>query len=303
MCALEFCVGYLSLLTLLQAAVLMEKNDAGADKGDDRGSEAERPTGKQTDDDPNKNPSRSCEHTANWSWGWQAIFSLLLVIVGAFQICIYLRQANIAETQAKISRTQTSDSRIEKRASVFFQDIHFTPATPKASDSGVQTVDGWYILPDWKNSGTTQTRNLEFKLACGVFRPSNETDQFDWDEYDRTTGALLQSQFPPEPRASRLLGPGQNGAGGSCKRSADDFSRLIDNHTLYYVISLARYQDVFDREKWHTTRMCIRGTFSGDPHTVQRGPRDSVVGGGIYFGYRLCPGNNNCADEECDEKK
>ena len=106
MCAVYLCIGYLSLLTLLQASVLMEKNDASAYEGNDGGSKSERPPGQHTDDEPNKNPCRGGEHAANWVWNWQAIFSLLLVIVGALQIRVYLRQANIMDRQEADSIAQ-----------------------------------------------------------------------------------------------------------------------------------------------------------------------------------------------------
>jgi hypothetical protein len=58
------------------------------------------------------------------NWSYDRIVELALVgilaAVGVFQVCIYLRQANIMDKQTAISDKQTAISALSQRASVVF---------------------------------------------------------------------------------------------------------------------------------------------------------------------------------------
>lgn len=219
---------------------------------------------------------------------WKYIKRAIGVLTLLFLIAYTIITGNILAANKRANAISIANHVSVNRAFMFLDDWQITAVAADAAtiNEPIKNVQSWVITPYWKNSGNTPTKNLTIKLICGT-AVQNVEPQFDWNSVPNSV--LAKS----EGHVSRVFGPQQHDTGGVCVGSADLYETMIRSKQMYYIVAMVTYQDVFQPTQ-HVTRYCFQSHVTGDPHHLPMGLS--------FLDGQLCPGNNNCADEECEKK-
>jgi hypothetical protein len=271
-----------------------------------------------------KPPKRNWEATPkpHWVEVWTLV---ILVIVGIFQIGIYLKQANIMQSQADIAAEQNRISSqaltAVQRAFIIVSD--FVPI--EIYDASKTNVTGWQFKPSFENAGATGTEFLSVtsvdphsywqvlskEIEKKIFGPKRSGErsvgflkyQSFLNDRDFKTGspndpdeiaiddiANMQFVIP-----SATLGPKQKiplpmSHTGNYKITAADGMAAQENKIGRFFYGRAEYTDIF--KKHHVTKYCFR--------------IDGIARGGVGDPttpvLALCK-HWNCVDDQCKEDR
>jgi hypothetical protein len=190
-----------------------------------------------------------------WRTKWKEPLALFTAILAFATVALVW----VAKLQWNTLEKTDETLRAGQRAFVFLENIQMNqqPALPQGFI--------WYFVPNLRNNGTTQTKNLTTRLTC---------------------------EFSPQPSKvgvrHSLLGPKQIEGMGACSWSAESLAQIWQSHTEILIAGDATYSDIFDDP--HVYRFCRKITVASDPR----------VGGGILQQVTAtCPDWPDCIDNEC----
>jgi hypothetical protein len=162
--------------------------------------------------------------------------AMATVVIAAFTIILVRINNRQVEAQTAVSR-----------AFVFVEEFETTFSNVWPTPSSRPDICNLMILPRWKNSGDTPTRNLTIRVNCRLVA-ADLPDTFDYS-YDR------------EPLKA-LIGPKANEWNEPFFiEDADASAAASGSGRHLYVWGRADYQDVFSVEKWRYTLFCYRIRF------------------------------------------
>jgi hypothetical protein len=198
----------------------------------------------------------------------EVILTIALIVVGGFQVGIYLRQASIMDKQADIATAANKQNAIVNAAFVYAKTINF--AGPNTHMTG---GNDWIAGIQWENSGNIQTHDL---LIAMTYTGSPQPQKFpvfpSFKDIEKT-GAFLG------PKASSYL---------SLPISGLVLSE-IQVHRLYvYIFGRATYRDPINPRDDRLTRVCWELSYV--PADVEK-----------FTGPTFLPhcAIHTCADGEC----
>jgi len=207
----------------------------------------------------------------------EIVLAIALIMVGAAQVCIYLRQAGIMQTQANIAADSIKQNAVVNRAFVNFDSFDFVSVDTGPSGPG-KVVGIWFNAI---NNGNVSTKNFKALVSC-ISVPAVKAEPFElfkWNESD----AIPDS-----------LGPKQKSSIGSreCQLISHDMIRNIQSgKSFMYLLGEVQYRDRIDPEPLHKTRISQQ-LYVSAVSTDEKGL--------IHFLHSWeSRGRNNCADEEC----
>jgi hypothetical protein len=184
-------------------------------------------------------------------------------VVGAAQVYIYIRQAQIMSTQADIAMTANGFTAAVQRAFVFSTGIKLTGYS---AQNGAAVF--WTFAAEWRNSGNTRAKNLTIDLNC-------------WDE--ATSIMDHPEQFPAIPNSKNglpsFIGPQATREIGRCTLRNEYVATIQRENRAFYFAARANYDDTFGGLH-RITEICAEMTpLVGDPN--------NLVGG--ITGYQATP--------------
>ena len=181
------------------------------------------------------------------------------------------RAARAARDQARMSRESLVSS---ERAFVFVQNFHAEPVHDPGEDN---TILGWNIFVEWKNSGKTTTKNCvqrgnykEFNrpLSADFDFPNLEVSEYQWT----------------------LIGPNASIQSGKYFIPIDKVLKIRAGELHAYVWGWIEYNDVFQNTPRHRTEYGYKIIASA-----------GASGENIVIGNTPTP-RHNAADKECFHK-
>lgn len=164
-------------------------------------------------------------------------------------------------------------------AFVFIDGIDFVP------DESSGKVTGWYVIPKWRNSGNTATKNLITWVNFGVLTMVPGFTKYDFATNGDTTRIFFDlGPHTNIPIAYFKIAPAAFDAG--VKPPLPNSGLAIWGH--------ATYSDTFPNTQPHITRFCFQVVgWRGSPTDVKSDFTPILS---------LCR-EGNCADDECKKKQ
>ncbi len=207
---------------------------------------------------------KATQNQKQFAW---TVVSAIAGIFAAFFVGIQgflLRQSN------EINRTAVESV---QRAFVYTD----TFDAVRLGDPAKNRVDGRVrIVFEWKNGGTTATKNLITHLSAQWF-PAEPPDGFQ------------KTDYPAEIQPFRMsIGPHAVVRSKPIIVSADDAVMLSQERGHFYFWGWAKYNDVFPATSGHISRFCYQLLVDGNPMTDKN----------INLSTVACE-RGNCADDEC----
>jgi hypothetical protein len=256
------------------------------------------PTQNQSSEKPGGAYSNNEQHEPWWqraSMDPVAVFTLCLVLVGAFQVGLFyvqlklirvsLTDAKIAADAAKDGAKAAQDSADIARTSMVAGDrayVHFNACRWTSHRQDSQSPVFWRLRPRWINSGNTSTRQLRLYVCYELLNaPLPENYKFTQIAHERRPVAMApQGQFESQSRdfwGNELLA-------------------VKESRKVLYVWGVATYRDVFPNTPEHVTKFCVVATnITGNPLE----PWDEKTN--IFDIAFAHIDRHNCADEDCKE--
>jgi hypothetical protein len=222
----------------------------------------------------------------------EIVLAVGLLVVGAGQIYVYIRQASIMETQTHISLRQTEDSEASQRAFISLRSIEVQSDQGKVTLPDGRTLNLWLVQPFRENTGNTPSRNLKIYMSplirtpikpLRIQGPVTKVTERDSD---------LSFVAPKDADAwnQAVLAPHHFEGLQAIHADSQSLQDVVDNKIIYRIWGVARYSDIFPFTPEHITRFCYKIT------GVRGNPMDS--GSKIELTYRQCL-TGNCTDKEC----
>jgi hypothetical protein len=229
-------------------------------------------------------------------------FTFLLVVVGCFQVCLFLWQlwlireslddakisaeaakeaADAAREGAKAARDSADIAKLamtaSERAYVHFNGLRWI-SHRNLSDGSVF----WRLRPQWINSGNTPTRHLRCYIHYEI----------------RGNELPIDYPFTPEPHPEipTLIAP--NGIIESAHRdiTGADLVAIRERTKHLYVWGIARYRDVFPGTPERITKFCVSiDAIMGNPLEEWNEKTNNVDLRFVNYP------RHNCTDEDCEE--
>jgi hypothetical protein len=202
-----------------------------------------------------------CEHGCGYSEDnkgvWEkvrtdpvAMFTAMLALFTLGLIYVGWRQATW------IKRTVDDSNRqhvISNRAFVFLENIEETSATAFRDHHSAATLVDVKVVPRWKNSGDTPTRNLVIQINSRLI----VGDLPKGFEYDYT-GTPFRT----------MIGPKANEWNSPVEFSNDDADTALNGRGHLYIWGRADYEDIFDGTPKRFTEFCLRAQISSDGREI-----------------------------------
>lgn len=180
----------------------------------------------------------------------------------------------VAYYQWKWTTIGVDDNQVTNRAFVFRKRFNVTSHL----DINTQKIF-WRFTPEWENSGSTPTKNLEINVN---FEIGNEALPSNFD-------------FPSKGvNIPVVLAPNAAILGNHIDIWGEDLEKVRDGLLRFYIWGTAKYNDVFTGTKGHITKFCSVATVvTGDPTKHYNQNTNIVV---VTFSAHY---QNNCHDSEC----
>jgi hypothetical protein len=160
---------------------------------------------------------------------WQAAFNILLLVVGIFQWRIYQRQAEIMNEQLLSLRAYVTLERLTNN--------HVE------ADGNVAAVS---FTPEWKNSGNTPARNVQYYTVC------------DFSSDGKPRDPMFRILASNQNRT--VIGPGITELGPTTRDiSAQEMKDLAANKHSICIYGAIDYTDVFGMK--HRTEFSVMTPF------------------------------------------
>ena len=170
------------------------------------------------------------------------------------------------------TREQIRANRAQERAFVFPKDIQIIEQQLAATEKTVS----YAIAIQWRNSGSTPTRNMFARVSLDFF-PKPMDDDFAFPDIGDDKTARL------------MLGPGAELDSVPLQIYPDIFTLLQKGHAAHgYLWGWAEYNDIYRGTPRHRTEFCYKLRMTGDFANLEK----------VSFGYSLHHKHNG-ADEEC----
>ena len=239
----------------------------------------------------------------------EIFLTFILIGVGVFQVCIYIRQSGIMQTQADIAKVANNINISVQRASVNAGQLKMEKYVVQNDAERKRAF--WRFSPIFTNDGSTSTKNL-FIYTVGqvsavptksgdgsiIFKPEATTRSatliFSIPIFSQKPPAVF---FPPDPqdgfdkgKIGIYIGPHGSVNLSSVSIPEDDLINDIKSGYGLHVFGETKYKDTLRDQVEHITKFCysVSGDFS--------------IGGEFSPVQNFCP-HWNCADEECESDK
>jgi hypothetical protein len=209
-----------------------------------------------------------------------ALFSFSLLVVSVVQI-VYLNRADTTATLTAKAAQQSADT--ARAALVNAQRAFVFVASFEANQLG---GDFFTVAANWKNSGTTPTKNLIIYSFWKYF-PEGLLKDYRFPDLSEDGKELVG----PAPPFSSLIGPQGNVSGRLFPIPMAIIKAIGDGKGAIYLWGRAEYNDIFPNTPRHITKYCNKIATVAQANT---GGQPS----GMVVTFPTHP-TGNCADEEC----